>query len=163
MILLRRENKCPPNQCENGDPGKWGSHLSLMQLWKDRGRDNKWYIRHGALLRNCNSKCHMRWASLASPIIQDNSPEITSFLCHNNILYLVSQINNIGYCFKQYLLHFPTPLKSTTPFSVWSESQAPNLVLSCDMLPIRNRCCLSPVLWKSRSALPRSYASLSPL
>lgn len=128
MILLWRGNKCPPNQCENGDLGKWGSHLSLMWLWKDGDRDNKWYIRHGALLRNCNSKCHMLWASLTLPIIQDNSQEITSFLCHNNILELVSQINNIGFCFKQYLPHFPTPLKSTTPFSVWSESQAPSLV-----------------------------------
>lgn len=125
MILLQRENKCPPNQRENGDPGKW------MQLWKDGGRDNKWYIRHGALLRNCNSKCHMLWASLAPPIIQDDSQEITSLFCCNNILRLVSQINNIGYCCKQHLLHYPTPLKSTAPFPVWSESQAPILTLCC--------------------------------
>lgn len=125
MILLRRENKCPPNQRENGDPGMW------TQLWKDGGRDNKWYIRHGALLGNCNSKCHTPWASLAPPIIQDDSQEITSLLCCNNILRLVSQINNIGYCCKHHLLHYPTPLKSTTPFPVWAESQAPILTLCC--------------------------------
>lgn len=135
MILLRRENKCPPHQRESGDPGKWGAHLSSTHLQEDGGRGNKWCIRHGALLRNCNSKCHMWCASLAPPIIQDSSQEITSFLCHNNILSVVSQISSIGYCFKQYLLHPPTSLKSTTPVSVWSESRAPSLMFSYRYAP----------------------------
>ena len=156
MILLRRENKCPPNQCESGDPGKWVAHLSLMQLQKDGGRGNKWYIRHGALLRNCNSKCHMWCASLVPPIIQDNSQEITSFLCHNNILSLVSQINNIGYCFKQHLLHPPTSLKSTTPVSVWSESQVPSLVFGYRYAPHSESLFLI-------SSIIKEQVSLAPL
>lgn len=30
MILLQKENKCPADQRENRDPGKWASRLSLM-------------------------------------------------------------------------------------------------------------------------------------
>lgn len=156
MILLQRENKCPPNQCENGDPGKW------TQLWKDGGKDNKWYIRHGAQLRSCNSKCHTPWASLTPPIIQDDSQEITSLLCCNNILRLVSQINDIGYCCKQHLLHYPTPLKSTAPFPVWSESQALSLPFAADTPCSEFLVLISSVL-KSRPALPHSYWSFPSL